>query len=96
MSWHAGGALSQTVFTSLYIDRLLSSTPRTLQEAQFFKEGESMQDPSGYMVVHLVLRAYCLGLVKCCDFVNRQILLEHIYEVSFQFLSDNCSIARIS
>ena len=33
-------------------------------------------------MLHLVLRAYCLGLIKTCGFVHHRISKEHYYEVS--------------
>lgn len=33
-------------------------------------------------MVRLVLRAYCLALVKACDFVHARIATEYYYEVS--------------
>ncbi|KAK6341037.1 hypothetical protein TWF696_009347 [Orbilia brochopaga] len=82
MSWHDGAALSQTVFTCLYIDNLLSPNPTTLEEARFSLPPSGAHQPGSpaYQLIHLVLRAYCVGLVKCCDHVNRQILAEHTYE----------------
>ncbi|EPS43025.1 hypothetical protein H072_2993 [Dactylellina haptotyla CBS 200.50] len=82
MSWHDGAALSQTVFTCLYIDNLLSLGPSNIEEAKFSLAQSDNHQPgtSAYQLLHLVLRAYCVGLVKCCDHVNRQILAEHTYE----------------
>ncbi|KAF3902039.1 hypothetical protein AA313_de0207637 [Arthrobotrys entomopaga] len=82
MSWHDGAALSQTVFTCLYIDNLLSMNPSTIEEAKFSLPPLESRQPGTpvYQLLHLILRAYCVGLVKCCDHVNRQILAEHTYE----------------
>lgn len=77
MTWHMGHPLSQTLFTSAYIDRLLSPDPKTLEQARF--ERNKTPGP-GNKLLHLVLRAYCLGLVKTCDFVRRKIMSEHYYE----------------
>lgn len=78
MAWHKGYPLSQTLFTSLYLDRLLWPVPRTVEEARFDR-GKSKQE--GSPLVHLVLRAYCLALVKACDFVHARISSEYYYEV---------------
>lgn len=72
-----GHPLSQTLFTSLYIDQLLWPEPKTLEQARFDR-GEV---PQGNKLLHVVLRAYCLGLIKTCDFVHRRISKEHYYEV---------------
>ncbi len=79
MAWHRGSPLSQSLFTSLYLDRMLWPEPKTIEEARF--DRERTPGPSNRML-HLVLRAYCLGLIKTCDFVHRKISSEHYYEVS--------------
>lgn len=38
--------------------------------------------PSDAPLVNLVLRAYCLALVKACDFVHVRVATEYYYEVS--------------
>ncbi|KAH0610820.1 uncharacterized protein H6S33_011247 [Morchella sextelata] len=82
MAWHNGSALSQTVFTCLYIDRLLSSGPETLAQATFasFTGIEGDTDSKERQLLENVLRPYCLALIKCCYCVNQQIQMEHIYE----------------
>ncbi len=77
MAWHMGSPLSQSLFTSLYLDRLLWPEPKTLEQARFDRDGV----PQGNKLLHLVLRAYSLGLIKTCDFVHRKISTEHFYEV---------------
>lgn len=37
--------------------------------------------PSENPLVGLVLRAYCLALVKACDFVHARVASEYFYEV---------------
>jgi hypothetical protein len=37
--------------------------------------------PSESPLISLVLRAYCLALVKACDFVHARIVTEYYYEV---------------
>lgn len=34
-----------------------------------------------------VLRAYCLGLIKCCDLVLAMVSSQHYYEVSVTLLA---------
>jgi len=72
-----GHPLSQSLFTSLYLDRLLWPEPRTLEQARFDRDGLSQ----GNKLLHLVLWAYCLGLIKTCDLVHRRVTTEHFYEV---------------
>ncbi|KXX81657.1 N-alpha-acetyltransferase 35, NatC auxiliary subunit [Madurella mycetomatis] len=77
MAWHLGYPLSQTLFTSVYIDRMLMPDPATIHEADFIRDRPSgtPRDPMLGM-----LRAYCLGLLKACWYVNERIKFEHYYE----------------
>ena len=81
MAWHMGHPLSQTLFTSIYLDKLLWPTPRNYDDAHFGR-GESVDEKNLPELVHLVLRAYCLGLIKCCDLVHARVVSEFYYEVS--------------
>ncbi|KAJ5485594.1 hypothetical protein N7539_005582 [Penicillium diatomitis] len=74
MAWHMGHPLSQTLFTSIYIDKLLWPTPKTIEEAHFDRA------PSENRLVELVLRAYCLALLKACDYVHARVASEYYYE----------------
>ena len=78
MAWHLGYPLSQTLFTSVYIENMLQSSPETIQGADFLKNraAEAPRDP-----MLGALRAYCLGVVKACCYVNERIKYEHSYEV---------------
>ena len=78
MAWHQGYPLSQTVLSSVYIDRLLWPEPQSLLEANFDRKLRG--SIANNTLVHVVLRAYCIGLVKCCDHVVRIITSEHYYE----------------
>ncbi|KAF2652823.1 Mak10-domain-containing protein [Lophiostoma macrostomum CBS 122681] len=78
MAWHTGYPLSQTLFTSVYIDKLLWPEPKTLEQAQFYRgelPGKSRPAP-----LLEVLRAYCIALVKCCDFVIAKVTGRDYYE----------------
>ncbi|KAH7156804.1 Mak10 subunit, NatC N-terminal acetyltransferase-domain-containing protein [Dactylonectria macrodidyma] len=77
MAWHLGYPLSQTLFTSVYVESLLMPTPRNIQQADFVRDmpGDSSQDP-----MLTILRAYCLGMLKACGYVNERIRSEHFYE----------------
>ncbi|KAH7117610.1 amino-acid N-acetyltransferase-like protein subunit Mak10 [Dendryphion nanum] len=71
MAWHTGYPLSQTLFTSVYIDKLLWPEPRggfvSIEQSQFYRGSVPESKRPGLLLE--VLRAYCLALVKCCDFV---------------------------
>jgi hypothetical protein len=79
MAWHLGYPLSQTLFTSVYVEKMLNPAPKTLQDADFIRgrTDELPRDP-----MHAALRAYCLGLLKSCYYVNERIKNEHSYEVN--------------
>jgi N-alpha-acetyltransferase 35, NatC auxiliary subunit len=78
VSWHEGYPLSQTLFTSVYLDKLLWPEPKELQQAHFIRSDEP---DSGPTVTQDLLRAYCLGLVKCCDLALSMVTSQHYYEV---------------
>ena len=72
-----GHPLAQTIFTSLYIDRILEPCPTSLEQT-YFDRSESCEDEP---LMHQILRAYCLGLLKTCGYVNQRVKSEHYYEV---------------
>ncbi|KAI4253463.1 MAG: hypothetical protein LQ352_003678 [Teloschistes flavicans] len=77
MAWHMGYPLSQSLFTSYHIDRLLWPNPKVLDEASFDRHRGARRESS---CLHVVYRAYCLAVIKCCDYVHRRIGTEHYYE----------------
>ena len=82
MAWHMGRPLSQTLYTSYYLDRLLWPEPETLDQACFDRDH---RHDSKHPLLHLVLRAYCLALLKTCDLVHRRISAAQFYEVSLLY-----------
>ena len=87
MAWHQGYPLSQSLFTSLHIDRILDKNPKTIQAAQFVQE-ESQNAPQPWL--HDVLRAYCVGIIKICDLVMGMITSQHYYEEE-DFVTHTCN-----
>ncbi|KAL2135794.1 hypothetical protein VTI74DRAFT_6860 [Chaetomium olivicolor] len=77
MAWHLGYPLSQTLFTSVYVENILNPEPGTIHDADFIRNrpADAPRDP-----MHGALRAYCLGLLKSCWYVNERIKFEHYYE----------------
>ncbi|KAK3387459.1 Mak10 subunit, NatC N-terminal acetyltransferase-domain-containing protein [Podospora didyma] len=77
MAWHLGYPLSQTILTNVYIEAMLMPCPTTIQDADFIRDRPegTPRDP-----MFAVLRAYCLGLLKTCWYVNERIKFEHYYE----------------
>ncbi|KAF5026088.1 hypothetical protein F66182_1810 [Fusarium sp. NRRL 66182] len=80
MAWHQGYPLSQTLFTSVYAEALLTPTPSTVHEARFVRNEPTGSFGQSNMLE--ILRAYCLGLLKACYYVNERIRMEHYYEVN--------------
>ncbi|KAG5295998.1 amino-acid N-acetyltransferase subunit Mak10 [Histoplasma capsulatum G186AR] len=94
VAWHSGHPLSQTLFTSIYLDRMLWPVPKSLKEAKFDrsgmtehkkeeeKEGDEEDGSKGQWneLVDLVLRAYCLALIKACDRINSKVCSEYFHE----------------
>ncbi|TKA77374.1 hypothetical protein B0A55_03227 [Friedmanniomyces simplex] len=77
--WHDGYPLSQTIFTSLHVDRLLSPDNRA---PYGFSYGDTTLRvmTTEERLVHLVLRAYCIALVKSCALVLHTIQSQNFYE----------------
>lgn len=76
-AWHQGWPLSQTLFTSLHIDNLLSHN-QTHNNVPLFPPTKVSLPPSD--ILQIVLRAYCFGVVKSCDMVIELIVSQHYYE----------------
>lgn len=89
MAWHMGHPLSQTLFTSIYLDKLLWPVPKSFDEYTFHRGDTQAQPNNGQQqpMIHIVLRAYCLGLVKACDLALRRITQEYYYEVGINVFS---------
>ena len=78
MAWHTGYPLSQTLFTSVYIDRLLWPEAKTLEQAQFYR-GEIPHERIPGPVLQ-ALRAYCLAVIKGCDFIIARVTSRDYFE----------------
>lgn len=81
MSWHLGYPLSQTVLTSVYVEALMMPNPHGIDQAKFVRRDDD-DDESNQHPMLQVLRAYCLGMLKACGYVNERVRSEHSYEVS--------------
>ncbi len=64
-------------------------TPATAEDANFIRDIDRSEPPSP---MHVVLRAYCLGLLKSCWYVLECIKYEHYYEVRSAHPSTHLSI----
>ena len=93
MSVHDGYPLSQNIFTSLHIFQLIS--PENKYPYRFALPGSrpDLSKPTEeHKLVHVVLRAYCIAVVKCCqlafDIIQSQIYYEEEDFVTFMFGRD--------
>lgn len=77
-----GHPLAQTIFTSLYIDRIMTPCPLNLEQTYFDRSESCSSDEP---LTLRILRAYCLGLIKTCFYVNNRVSSEHMYEVYQSF-----------
>ena len=79
LAWHQGYPLSQTVFTSHYIDKIINSAGRNIADAHFKPVVKDVETTKN-LLVDFALHAYCLGLIKCCDLVIQKVTSTHFYE----------------
>lgn len=80
-----GYPLSQTLFTSIHIDRLLWPYEKLLADVGFSR---GSLPPDSAPLVNLVLRCYCLMLIKCCDLIHATVTSQHYYEVGRPLAAD--------
>lgn len=73
MSFHEGYPLSQNLFTSLHIFRLIC--PDNEYPYHFYYDrNRTVEDH----LLHTVLRAYCIGVLKCCQ-LALQLIQDHTF-----------------
>ena len=80
MGWHSGYALSQTLYTSLYMHQI---TPVSQQDniPPYFPSWK--YDPSRPIaLVSIVLQAGLMAIVKTCDMVWRELNKGYVFDVS--------------
>lgn len=53
--------------------------PHSIHDAKFVRRANHAANQQPMLQV---LRAYCLGMLKACEYVNERIKSEHFYEVS--------------
>ncbi|CUA72156.1 hypothetical protein RSOLAG22IIIB_00819 [Rhizoctonia solani] len=90
MGWHSGYALSQTLYTSLYIHQI---TPVSSHGAlpQYFPAWR--QDPARPMaLVSIVLQAGLMAIVKTCDWVWRELSAGNVFDLE-DFNADKADVS---
>lgn len=78
MAWLEGYPLSQTVFTSLHLDRLLSPDNRYPYTLHYGERADLSTD--GTCLTHVVVKAYCAALAKCCAQVLITVQGQNFYD----------------
>ncbi|KAI0373145.1 Mak10-domain-containing protein [Pilatotrama ljubarskyi] len=88
MEWHAGKTLSQSVFTLLFVHHLPDINPEYLAP-------EEDGDPARpQWLVTVVVRAAMLGLLKCCDFVWRELSKNRVHDVE-DWQGEKCDVSLL-
>ncbi|KAL5636231.1 hypothetical protein ACGC1H_004897 [Rhizoctonia solani] len=90
MGWHSGCALSQTLYTSLYIHQI---TPVSNHGPfpQYFPAWN--QDPARPMaLVSIVLQAGLMAIVKTCDWVWRELSSGNVFDLE-DFNADKADVS---
>ncbi|KAH7928162.1 Mak10-domain-containing protein [Leucogyrophana mollusca] len=86
MEWHTGYTLSQTVFSFLYVHHLRDIDPDFISGDRAQRTDESPRE-----LVTVVLRAWILGLLKCCDLAWREMNKGNIFDAE-DWQSEKCDI----
>lgn len=79
-AWHQGNSLSQTLFTSLHLVHLLDQKRPKDSIPSFPPRAPDQEDDPPHSMLHGVLRAYCIGLIKCIDIVAEMMVSQQYYE----------------
>lgn len=91
-AWHMGYPLSQTLFTSVHLERLLWPEPKRLSATRFRRGDSHVPHPSS--LLEDVFQPYCIALVKSCDLVHSMVTSHHYYEVRFQMTGGHYYFAK--
>lgn len=79
MSFHDGYPLSQNIFTSLHIFRLIHPANKAPYHFRF--EGNPSESTLiSQHLIHTVLRAYCIAVIKCVECVLQTIQRQTYFE----------------
>lgn len=80
MGWHGGYALSQTLYTSLYMHQIAPTWQDGMVPQYFPARRYDPLRPLG--LVSIVLQAGLMAIVKTCDMVWRELNKGHVFDVS--------------
>ena len=78
MEWHAGNSLSQTVFTLAYVHHLADLDVEYIPTHRVAVDDA----PPIPELSSVVLKAFVMGLLKCCDLSWRELSKHNVQDVS--------------
>jgi hypothetical protein len=78
IAWLEGYPLSQTVFTSLHLDRLLSPDNRYPYNLLYGEQADLSTNEA--CLTHVVIKAYSIALAKCCAQVLITVQSQNFYD----------------
>ncbi|CAG8812464.1 4775_t:CDS:10, partial [Gigaspora margarita] len=81
MTWHTGHSLSQTLFTCMYLHYVPELTPElflNIDDTSNDTLDQNAEAPIEFVI--LVLKAYVMGTVKCCQLVLDEMAKGNVYE----------------
>ncbi|KZT18829.1 Mak10-domain-containing protein [Neolentinus lepideus HHB14362 ss-1] len=90
IEWHTGNALSQTVFTVLYVHHLNDIDPDYIMDTDGIT-----RDPSRPLeLITVVIRSAVMGMLKCCDLVWRELSKNRVHEGE-DWQGEKCEISLL-
>ncbi|KAG8746150.1 hypothetical protein FRC10_006016 [Ceratobasidium sp. 414] len=92
MGWHSGYALSQTLYTSLYMHQIAPVSPHDVVP-QYFPSWK--YDPSRPIaLVSIVMQAGLMAIVKTCDMVWRELSKGYVFDLE-DFNADKSEVSLL-
>ncbi|KDQ59783.1 hypothetical protein JAAARDRAFT_33351 [Jaapia argillacea MUCL 33604] len=89
MEWHTGNALSQTVFTLVYVHHMQDINP------EYMVFGHDEEDPLRPLeLITIVLRAGVTGLLKSCDLAWRELSKARVKDGE-DFQGEKCEVSLL-
>ncbi|KAB5595202.1 N-alpha-acetyltransferase 35 [Ceratobasidium theobromae] len=92
MGWHGGYALSQTLYTSLYMHQIAPTWQDGMVPQYFPARRYDPLRPLG--LVSIVLQAGLMAIVKTCDMVWRELNKGHVFDME-DFNADKADISLL-
>ncbi|GLB35595.1 putative mak10 subunit, NatC N(alpha)-terminal acetyltransferase [Lyophyllum shimeji] len=90
MEWHSGNLLSHSVFTLLYVHALAELDPE-YASSQILARFDPSRPPE---LLFLILRAWVMGLLKCCDLSWRELSKAGVQD-SEDWQGEKCDVSLL-